>query len=587
MAGFFNYEWYDLPDPFTPDYGSLDTVATERGGLPTGSFSLTAVLSDRTFAEVKYNYTGGYDNYESITYYKGPTYFNANTGVVSGGPWWIMYYRPVKHGINATLSHFAEEFLAGDHDFKFGVQYARGKSTTKGGYNAGVVYVDYTYYYNGVPYLYKYKYEMAPYSYGAANERISAFLDDTWTVGDSLTLNIGFRYDHNTGWIPDQPEIGVDPESYEWFETGVMIPGRPDLVKWRVFSPRFGLALKLTSDGKTLFRFNAGRYYDHMIYGNWQSPPPSAPTWYMYWWNGEEWELITSWRPELVSVDPKLKNPYSDQLSVGIDRELFADFGLSLTYLEKWTKDMIGFYPKQGTWEDYYDLITVTDPYSKEPLQVYNLKGEYPELHITNPDMFYSRFRMLSLVLNKRMSHNWQLSASFTYSKMWGLNPRGVNRQTFSENILYNSAAARDPNSFLNLEGRMPGDRPFSLKVLGTYIFPYGVSASLNLQIQSGLPYARVATIYGLNQGSADVPAEARGDNGHRLPTAYLVDINFEKTFRIKGRFALQARVEVFNLLNRATPTSMMDYSLVPGQQWVWGYIWPPRRVQLGVKLRF
>jgi hypothetical protein len=46
-------------------------------------------------------------------------------------------------------------------------------------------------------------------------------------------------------------------------------------------------------------------------------------------------------------------------------------------------------------------------------------------------------------------------------------------------------------------------------------------------------------------------------------------------------------RFEVFNLLNRATPTEMLDYTLVPGQQFVWGAIWPPRRAQFGVKFRF
>jgi len=588
IFGFINYEWFDLQDSFTPEYASLDTVGTERGVLPTGSLALTAILSNTTFFDLKYNYSGGDDNYESVTYFRGPTYYNANTGVASGGPWWLNYYRPAQHGVNATLSHFAEDFLGGDHDFKFGIQYAHGSATTKGGYTAGAWYLDYTYYYDGKAYLYQYKYAMAPYSYGAANNRISGFLDDSWSVSDRLTLNIGIRYDHNTGWIPDQADIAVDPDNnYEWYETGEISPGISDLVKYRVFSPRFGLAYRLTADGKTLLRANIGRYYNHMIYGNWELPPPSAPTWYMYGWNGSDWDLITSYTPELISVDPNLKNPYSDQFSVGIDRELFTNFGLSFTYLEKWSKDLIGFSPVTGDWDDYYELTTVTDPYSGDSLQAYNLIDEYPELHITNPDRFYSRYRMFSLVLNKRMSNKWQLQASFTYSKIWGLNPRGVNRQHNSENILYNSSAARDPNSFLNLEGRMPGDRPFSMKLLGTYLFPYGIAASVNFQIQSGIPYARVAAIYGLNQGSDSVPVEARGDNGHRLPTGYLLDASVEKTFRIANRFSIQARFEVFNLLNKATATRMMDYSLSSGQEWTYSRIWDPRRVQLGLRVRF
>ncbi len=587
ISGFFNYEWYDLPDAFTPGYGSLDTVATERGTLPTASLTFSAVLTDRTFLELKYNYTGGKDFYESINYYKGPTFYNWNTDVTSGGPWWIFYFWPERHGVNATLSHFAEDFIAGDHDFKFGVQYARGRADSKAGYSGGIVYADYTYYYYGYPYLYKYKYEMAPYHYGAANEQVAFFIDDTWTVNDRLTFNIGLRYDHNTGWIPDQPQLAVDPVTFDWHETGTMFPGKPDLVKWRVFSPRLGFAFKLTADGKTLLRANFGRYYDQMIYGNWELPAPGTPIWYMYGWTGTDWELWTEWPAELVTVDPDMKNPYSDQISIGIDREILPDLGLSITYLEKWTKDMIGFNPAEGTWDDYYELITVSDPVTGSPFQAYNLIDEYPDIMITNPDRYYSRFRMLSINANKRMSHNWQLSASITFSKMWGLNPRGLARQTFSENILWNSSSARDPNSFLNLEGRMPGDRPLSVKILGTYLFPWGISASVNFQIQSGLPYARSVTVYGLEQGTQSVAVESRGDNDHRLDTGYLLDLNAEKTFRISGQISLLARFEVFNILNSATPTSMMDYSLVPGQEWLHGYIWAPRRAQFGLKLRF
>jgi hypothetical protein len=68
-----------------------------------------------------------------------------------------------KHGVNATLSHFAEDFLAGDHDFKFGVQYAHGNVKNQGGYSGGLSYATYAYEYYGYTYLYEYKYAWAPY----------------------------------------------------------------------------------------------------------------------------------------------------------------------------------------------------------------------------------------------------------------------------------------------------------------------------------------------------------------------------------------------------------------------------------------
>ncbi len=538
IRGFIDYEWFELPDSLTPDTESLDAVGYEYGDAQVVSFGLTASLSDTTFFELKYGYSGGYDFYDSVTGFRGPSYYNWDTDFYSGGMNWPYYWWNRNHGVNATLSHFAEDFIAGDHDFKIGIQYSRGSSDVDGGYFAGVAYATYTYeYYYGYPYLYEAKYEWAPYSYGARSSRVSGFLDDTWSVSDRLTFNIGLRYDHNTGSIPDMAEIEVGPApDYEWTKSDVIVPGIPGLVKWRVFSPRIGLAFKLTPDGKTLFRANVGRYYDQMIMGNWYTPAATTPIWTAYWrYAGEvdNWRFRTDWSPESVSVDPNLKNPYADQFSVGIDRELFPDFGLSVTYMEKWTKDQIGYEPAVGTWDDYYELITVSDPVTGDPLQVYNLTGEYPEILITNPDRYYSRYRMISIVANKRMSNNWQLSASFTYSKIWGLNPLGIGNQTDSENILWNSSSAKDPNHFLNIEGRMSADRPITIRIQGTYIFPYGISASTNFQIMSGVPYARSATIFALDQGEQTVAVEARGDNSHRLPTAYLLDLNVGKTYRI------------------------------------------------------
>jgi Carboxypeptidase regulatory-like domain/TonB dependent receptor-like, beta-barrel len=584
LSGFHNGAFYQLDDPFTPDLASLDTVYAERGTTPTTKLSLTYIASDRTLLELTVNHVGGHDFYDSKTNYKGPTYYDYNTNIRSGSPPWSWYVWYNLLSGSATLSHFAENFIAGDHDFKLGVQFADNHADNKSGYQAGIAYATYTYPDGS---MLQYKYAMNPYAYGAANKLVGVFVDDTWKVSSRLALNIGFRYDHNTGSIPDLAVLAVDPNTYEWHETGATVPGKPDLVKWRVFSPRFGLAYSLTADGKTLFRVNAGRYYDKMTYGNWNLPSPATPVWYMYWWSGTAWDPVTSYSPEQVSVDPHLKNPYSDQFSVGVDRELFVDCGLSVTYMEKWTKDWIGFAPAVGDWNNYYELVSQTDPMTGAPLQAYNLLDQYPNIMITNPDRYHTRFRMLSIVANKRMSHNWQLSASFTFSKMWGLTPGGVGKEATTSEILYNSSESKDPNSFLNIEGLLSGDRPYSIKILGTYMFPYDINASVNFQVQAGPPYARAATIWGLNQGTKTLAVESRGENGHRFPAAYQLDLNVEKTFRLSSKLRLLARLDVFNVLNRSTPYSMMKYTLVPGDEWVYGSIWLPRRAQFALKLRF
>jgi len=80
------------------------------------------------------------------------------------------------------VSTYADDFLGGDHEFKFGVSYDKGKDevTTSGGVN-GRYYYRYEYYYPGYGYYpYYYRVTGRAYMYGSDNEAISAYIDDSW-----------------------------------------------------------------------------------------------------------------------------------------------------------------------------------------------------------------------------------------------------------------------------------------------------------------------------------------------------------------------------------------------------------------------
>ncbi|TRZ84477.1 TonB-dependent receptor, partial [bacterium] len=311
--------------------------------IPSYSWNVhyTFLASGNTLFELKYSGYTSKDDY--LPAFGGdlnnPYHYDLATGVSSQGLAFAWNYKTSLHRLNATVSHFAEDFLAGDHDFKFGVQIGRGNAEMVSGYGGGQAYIDY----NGEPYLLN---KQNVFSHGGTVKSAGAFVDDSWKVGDRLTVNLGIRFDYHNGYIPSLPIMDG------WVETGQLGPKLEDLVVWEVFSPRIGLAYQLTSDQKTLLRATYGRYYNYPYAANWDWPGPNVTDYTGYIWNGTGWDVMFTIPGEMgYRVDKNLKNPYADQISVGLERELFADFSIGLTYLYKIQKNTIGCVNAAGIYE--------------------------------------------------------------------------------------------------------------------------------------------------------------------------------------------------------------------------------------------
>ena len=122
-------------------------------------------------------------------------------------------------------------------------------------------------------------------------------------------------------------EIVLFLSDIELVEHGVSFSRIDDLILWNSWAPRIGFALQLTSDQKTLLKGSAGRYYVYPYIANWEWPGPNVSDYYGYWWTGTEWELFFYLPGDQgYTNDPNIKNPYVDQFSVGLERELFPNF---------------------------------------------------------------------------------------------------------------------------------------------------------------------------------------------------------------------------------------------------------------------
>jgi outer membrane receptor protein involved in Fe transport len=588
------YDEWGYPAP-SSQYFTPSASAGEIGDDTLWGINYQSVLSDRTFLEARYTgWTSNDDNLSQtgstesayIDYAPpggGPTnYF--------GGVYWPWTYDTSIDQVAVALTTFADDWLAGDHDFKFGVQASRGNALAMNSTSAtGVYYTHYApYEYYGYTYEYYYKVVGPPYYYGADTESISAFVDDSWRIGNRLTLNLGVRYDHHVGIIPSFNRLGLDGQP-----TGEKIPGVDPVFTWNNISPRIGFAYAAGAEQKTVIRGSFGVYYDGNVSGNWDAPPPFGPTFNAYWgeswegpWSDEPW---WSWSPGDLSVDPDLKTPRTLQYSLGFEQGIGANCSFGVTGLYKDTKDLVG-------WEimddGVYEELLWTDPFTGNQYTLLDpivaptaRKGNTPGFTVDpTADRYWQEYWAVILTFNRRFADFWSMQASYTYSESTGLIAAFMS--WYQSNPLYGSHNGSDPNSYLNANGqRLQGDRPHMLRVQANFELPWTMNLNTMINFQSGRPYSR--QYYVPTTGYPPAVIVPGGSQGLRHGFQYLWDLGIGKRFNLGGDVGLQLNLQLFNVLN-STPTDVWQTEVLEeGDEYV-GYSWvKPRRLQLHVGIEF
>ncbi|MCK4308052.1 TonB-dependent receptor [candidate division WOR-3 bacterium] len=555
---------YDMPETITSD------------GLTEWSWNIlyTWLVSRNSIFELKY---GGWwcDEDDGVPTQGGDLnkrlHYDLLTGVASGAPWYAVFWDIARHQASVSFTHFAEDFLAGDHEIKLGVQYNRGWNHGKGGYCGGGFYYDY----GGEPYL---LYEQQQWQYGGLINAIGAFVDDTWKIGDRLTLNLGLRADYQNA---DYPEFH---RMINWDELDELAPGIDNIITWKSISPRIGLAFQLTPDGKTLLKAHYGRYYDALLAAQFNWPGPGTTDWFAYFWTGTGWELFDMLTGEMgYNIDPDLKNPYADQFSIGLEREIFPDFSIGALFVYKDEKDLLGQEDRGAT----YEAVQRVSPDNGETYTVYNQVSPAGsnEYWWGNPPEYDVTYRGLIFTLTKKYSNNWMMNTSLTWSKNEGLI---CTAHTTHQNAMgwYAGSFGRDPTDLVNARGELQSDRRWVFKFQAGYTFPWGILASVNYVYWTGNPYNNFVRVFDLNYVSYKrVFAEPRGKK--RFDTLNKLDLRIQKTFNLYSTVRLHVMLDIFNVLNDDAIGDFHSYNL-----WSDSYGEPrrmifPRRVQVGVKLQF
>jgi hypothetical protein len=542
LSAFAEYEYYKWSNKGLSVNRAADATFYEVGpGLPV-ALNFLHTFTDNTFAEIKLGY---YDEYFEQRPNQGrdvPEHYDYLTGKVTGNYSTWTENATSQVMASATLTHHADDFIKGSHDFKIGVEFMRGTDDMKLGYAGGFKYTD-NYY--GYSYVYfDYRYMTFAYSYGfdlkSNGWKVSAFAQNSWTIGDRLTINPGVRWSIQRGYLPNlQSEAFFKPRNY--------------------IEPRIGLTFDIFGDHKTAFKAHYGRFYESLKTWYFNGVDPGYQDWvgYEVLQDGTKVELWRVPYSRPATMDPKIGIPYSDQFTVGLERTIMKDASLGLTFIYREYKDFIGRVNMTAIWErspytfedqngnpQTIEVYRQTSPGSDDRFEITNPRaGLSPSLLITPKN----KYTGISISLNKRFSAGWMFHVDYTYSQAKG--------------NMYNSGTAswggnyfENPNRQINAYGNLIYDAPHSLNIYGTVSLPLGFVFTPRFMYQSGgnwTPYVQVSEI----AGSPWVFLESRGSE--RLPAQIALDLRLEKLFTFTERYKLSLILDAFNIFNRGVATGL------------------------------
>lgn len=454
-------------------------------------------------------------------------------------------------------NYFVSGLIGGDHSLKFGVRYRSTPYETRRQVGGGAV----ARFRNGVP-------AEAEMSRDGALSRDmwewSAYLTDSYRRG-RFTMNAGARIDHQ-----DDKALATSTRANQILPDllpALDFQGADSGVTYTNVSPRLGTTFDLRGDGKTVVKANVSRYYGVGIFT--ASPlSPTDRTWLRYPWNDANGDRFVQ-RDELVlgnllassgnydpanpssgrsasTVDPSLKNDVTNEFTVGIDREVAKDFGVSVMYI----------------WRRYYrfddeefrlglrsaDFVPVafaaacgnaSCSQGSYDVTYYQLPFQQPAgTIIRNSDKVRS-YQGLELVARKRFSDRWMMNGSFTWN---------------DTRVDYDGGPDVDfidPTNVAQQDGEQVGtsNARWVAKLSGMYALPKGFTVAGFLNARDGFPYLRTVLTPSRAGGIGTASVYVAPYGSERYDDFIQLDARADKTFSLGG-VRLIASLDVFNLLN-------------------------------------
>jgi len=511
--------------------------ATVRQTSPevVGNFSLTHIFNPKTFFDIKAAFFWGYYYLEPENGRNVNAHFDISQNLLTTNASYYYLADRDRVQVNASLTHYAEDFIKGDHDFKFGVEAERSHARSREGYNGvnHTYYIDYPGYYYAGPQGQYLAYQWNGYDVNTSYVRAEAFAQDSWQLTKRFNINAGLRFSHNWGFVK-----GV---SGSVFQTTRL-------------APRIGFTFDLLGDKTTILKAHYGQFTEAMLTAmvDRLNPTSAFSDFTRLVWDNEASAYVQFDQTPATTyhLADGIKHPYMSQFTVSVERELFKDASLTVSGIWRQWKSFLFHYDRATTWAPVNLLISELND---QPVTVYErtsasgVNNFYIQNNVPgqNPAQKYWGFEFL---FNKRFSNKWQVLASYVYSHAYG-----TLSNDFGSGIGW-AGSVDDPNVWVNANGTLTNDPTHMIKVQATYVLPWGIYFNAYFQGITGNAWtARFRSSY-LAQGRATVFVEPRGS--HHYPMVKNLDLRLEKTFLMAKKYRLGLIFDIFNIFNAHTITS-------------------------------
>jgi len=449
---------------------------------------------------------------------------------------------------------------------------------------------------------------MFPGTSSFTGQYLSFYLQDTWSILENLTLNLGFRYEMSE-FADDTGSSQVPAWTWGWFDVSDYknadgsYKQMAELKFDDMLAPRLGINWDLTGDGRTSLNAYYGRFYNpfdlslHILFQPFEVDTTATrqqeytgPEWHDadrdglpdedYFFDDSNWKTTGESSATARNMfDPNIKAEYQDQYVVGLEREIMQNFSLSLNYTHNQTNDML---EDTGLFVDEAGNVVwtyrggITDG-ALDPNKNYDPReesrdypGDYSQhlYYVTNAAGNTRKYDGVELNATARLK-NFDLQASYTYSKAEGSVTEG---QPGSDGIAqfsvyYDTYSLSDKNIY----GELPWSVSQYLKLAGSFHYDitdwYEFSIGVNGFLRTGYKYSKMAVppkTYNPDDPTNDFNDRStwtgrppynttaaympEGRGSYEYPSFYNIDLSLQNSFKF-GKFGtLTAILDVNNI---------------------------------------
>jgi Carboxypeptidase regulatory-like domain len=503
----------------------------------------------------------------------GPYTQEQTTGRVTGAANRGSQNRHERFQLSGAVTYYQPDWLGGSHDIKAGYDISRGPNETRFFALQDINLVTS----RGAPF------SVLEYNTPALPRELHWFapvyVQDQYSI-KRTTVSLGLRFEGYRGIVR---ESSVPAGRFVAARSFAEKPG----MSFAVWLPRVSISHDLLGNSRIALKGSVGRYA-HTPGSPWFNAISEAGlAGTTYRWNdlngdskfqpGEEGQVLSTFGGSITSIDPNVRQPYTDEVTAGVDSQVGRDIRVSAEFVYRREHDLLAL-SNTGVPFGSFSPVSALDPgpdgvagtADDAPITVFNQDKSTlgrDRLLVTNPSGFGATFRGFELTAQKRLAHRWQWLASFAashqdISALSVAAVSGTGAEQESSGLSTTGSPFLNPNNLVNNNGG-PGffDRTYIFKTSGSYQLPLDILMSAVFKAQSGTPYARVVTLRNdvngnaLNQGAVSVYAEPRGSR--RFPALRTLDLRVAKSFGLGRQRKIEAMIDVFNAGNTATITSI------------------------------